>query len=460
MKIVVLNGSPKGETSVTMQYVAFIQKKFPQHDFKIILVAQQIRQIEREDRLFRDITGEIKNADGILWAFPLYILLVHAQYKRFIELITERAAEDVFRDKHTALLSTSIHFYDHTAHNYMHGICDDMNMKVYGSFSAGMQDLFKEKEQGKLLHFSQGFFDAIERDAPTVKVFPSLINQSLEYLPGSCRLSVDTRGRKVVILTDAEECQSNLNRMIDRFVAPFTGQAEVVNLRNIDIKGGCLGCLRCGYDNTCAYSGKDGFIDFYNSKVKTADVLVIAGSIRDRYLSSRWKTFFDRGFFNTHMPSLRGTQIGFLISGPFGQLPNLRQIFEAYVEWQQANLVGIVTDEQAESGKIDEMIDELALRSIEYTNSRYIRPATFLGVGGMKIFRDEIWGPLRFPFHADHQFYKGNGSYDFPQQDYATRMRNLLFGLMIKIPAIRKEIYGKLLIDKMVEPYKKLLAKI
>ena len=30
MKIVVLNGSPKGDISVTMQYVAYLKKKFPE----------------------------------------------------------------------------------------------------------------------------------------------------------------------------------------------------------------------------------------------------------------------------------------------------------------------------------------------------------------------------------------------------------------------------------------------
>ena len=30
MKFAILNGSPKGEFSITLQYVQFIQKKFPQ----------------------------------------------------------------------------------------------------------------------------------------------------------------------------------------------------------------------------------------------------------------------------------------------------------------------------------------------------------------------------------------------------------------------------------------------
>jgi len=459
MKIVILNGSPKGENSVTMQYVAFIQKKFPQHEFKQINIVPIIRQLESGGQVFNELMETIRIADGILWAFPLYVFLVHSHYKRFIELISERGTEAAFQGKHAGILTTSIHFYDHTAHNYMHGICDDLNMKFYAAYSAGMDDIFKEKERERLLQFSQGFFDAIHRDAFTTKVYQPLRTRTSEYVPGTDQASVATHGQKVVIVTDSEEHDSNLIRMVEKFAAYFPGQAEVINLHSLKIKGSCLGCIRCGYDNTCVYEGKDDFIEFYRSKLQTADILIFAGAIHDRYLSSLWKTFFDRAFFNTHIPALAGKQIAFLISGPLGQLPNLRQILEAYTEWQRINLVGIVTDE-SDSEKIDQSLQELARRSVEYGNRSYIKPATFLGVGGSKIFRDEIWGHLRFPFAADHQFYKNSGVYDFPQKDYATRIRNLLFGLIIKIPVVRKKIYGELLITKMVEPFKKIISKI
>ncbi len=110
------------------------------------------------------------------------------------------------------------------------------------------------------------------------------------------------------------------------------------------VNGTCLGCIQCGYDNECVYEGKDNYIDFYNTKVKSADILVWAGTIKDRYLSAIWKTFFDRSFFNGHTPSLIGKQIAFIISGPLSQVPNLRQILEAYVEIQHANLVDFITD--------------------------------------------------------------------------------------------------------------------
>ena len=261
--------------------------------------------------------------------------------------------------------------------------------------------------------------------------------------------------QKIVIVTDAEDNQVNLQRMIGHFAAQFAEPPEIVNLRLVDIKGSCLGCIQCGYDNTCVYKGKDEFIDMFNGKLKTADILVFAGAIRDRYLSSVWKTFFDRAFFNTHMPSFVGRQMAFLVSGPLRQLPNLRQILEAYTEHQQANLAGIVTDEQAGSPDTDSALRELATRCVNFSDWNYSKPHTFLGVGGIKIFRDEIWGPLRFPFVADHQYYKQHGVYDFPHQDYRSRAQNFLLGLLVKIPAIRREIYGPKMKEHMLKAYKK-----
>ena len=60
MKIAVLNGSPKGNISVTMQYVHFIQKKFPQHELKIFNISQEIRKIERDEKAFQGIIDEVR----------------------------------------------------------------------------------------------------------------------------------------------------------------------------------------------------------------------------------------------------------------------------------------------------------------------------------------------------------------------------------------------------------------
>jgi multimeric flavodoxin WrbA len=458
MKIVVLNGSPKGNMSVTLQYVLFIRKKFSQHELKIFNIAQEIRKIEGEEKAFQEIIEAVKSADGVLWAFPLYFLLVHSNYKRFIELLWERGAGAAFNNKYAASLSTSIHFFDHTAHNYINAICDDLDMRFLGAFSAGMYDLLKEKERVKLVLFARHFFEAIENKIPTSKNFVPLVTKKFDYAPGNAGKKLDGGGKRVLILTDSHNGHTNLGRMVERFKGSLSGDVEVINLNDVDIKGGCLGCIQCGYDNTCAYEGKDGYVEFFNTKVKRADVLVFAGAIKDRYLSSRWKLFFDRSFFYGHAPKYTGKQLGFIICGPLSQIPNLRQIFEAYAEGEQANLVDFVTDEYETSAEIDALLQSLAERLIRFANEGYTKPSTFLGVAGAKLFRDEIWGRLRPSFIADYRFYQEYGMLDFPQKDYKTRIQVAIFMLLERLPAFRKE-YVRRTKAEMIKPLQKVVDK-
>ncbi len=94
----------------------------------------------------------------MIWAFPVYCLLVPAHYKRFIELLLERHVEASFQDKYAAILTTSIHYFDHTAHEYVRGICDDLGMKCVGGYSAEIYDLLQEEEQGRFLLFAKALF--------------------------------------------------------------------------------------------------------------------------------------------------------------------------------------------------------------------------------------------------------------------------------------------------------------
>jgi multimeric flavodoxin WrbA len=459
MKIIVLNGSPKGDMSVTMQYVHFVQKKIPQHELKILNISRRIKAIEKGENAFREIIDEVRSADGLLWAFPLYFLLVPSNYKRFIELIWERASEGAFKGKYTASLSTSIHFYDHVAHNYINAICDDLDMKYVGGFSADMYDLLVEKERKRLILFAEHFFYAMENNKPTSKNFGSVIHGAFEYVPGDPQGGIGIGDKRVLVLTDSKDEGTNLGRMIHRFAGAFSGAVEVIDLNEIDIKGGCMGCIRCGYDNSCSYGDKDGYVEFFNTKVKAAHILVFAGSIKDRYLSSRWKLFFDRSFFNNHAPVMMGKQLGFIISGPLGQIPNLRQALEAFYEVQQVGIVDFITDECGDSMEIDALLQSLADRLVRFADEGYIKPASFLGVGGKKVFRDDIYGRLRFPFRADHEFYKKNGFYDFPQKNYKSRITNSILMLMNRIPSMRKEIYTKRIKKEMIKPLQKVFER-
>lgn len=442
MNILVLNGSPKGDNSVTMTYVKYLELVFPEHEFQVRHVAQSIHRLEKEEETFDELMQEVKQSQVILWAFPLYFMLVHGNYKRFIELIFERQQEQAFAGKYTASLSTSIHFFDHTAHHYIHGICEDLGMCFVTSFSAEMRDLMEEQERENLRTFLEGVIHARDEKMTAAKVFPMLVHPDLKYEPGLVTSKTDLGDLKLLVLTDTTSTTENLRNMVRRFCSSFVMEPEVVDLAQIRIAGGCLGCLKCGMDNECAYDGKDDVRMIYEEKLKQADIVVFALAMKDRYFSARWKSFLDRRFYQTHQPGLPGKQIGYLISGPLSLEQNLRQMIQAMAEFDQANLVDLLTDEVQASESLDRSITEFAEKLVWYARRNFMQPRTFLGVGGTKLFRDELWGRLRFVFQEDYRYYKRHGMMDFPQSNFITRLTHFAIPLT-RIGPIRKQIQKK-----------------
>jgi multimeric flavodoxin WrbA len=459
MKIAVLNGSPKGDRSVTMQYVRFIGKHFPEAELTIHNVAHQCGRYERDEKAFDAVMKDIEMSDAVLWGFPVYFFLVPAPYKRFIELIRERGAESAFRNRYAAVLTTSIHFYDHTAHSYLHAICDDLEMRYAGSFSADTEDLLKDEGRKSLLMFAEDFIESIKSGTPLMKAYAPIAGPGHRYTPGVSESGAATGKKHVLIVTDCRDKESSLAGMTEYLRSCFTGQVEVINLHDVNIKGGCLGCVKCSYDNRCVYQDRDGYHEFFTGKLRKADILIFAGAITDRYLSSRWKLFFDRSFFNNHTPALRGRQIGFVISGRLSAVPHLKQILEAYTELQECGIIDFVTDECGDSGAIDRALQSFAVRAARLAESGYVKPATFLGVASGKIFRDAIYGRYRFPFRADHIYYRTHGKYDFPQNNLAILARNALLSALVSIPPIRKKLYNGEMEKEMLRPYEAVLKK-
>jgi multimeric flavodoxin WrbA len=459
MKISVLNGSPKGDVSVTMQYVHYIQKMFPDNAMTVHNISQRIKAIEKDAGLFDKIVQDVKSSDLVVWAFPLYYLLVPSQYKRFIEMIFERKAAGSFKARYAAVITTSIHFFDHTAHNYMRAICDDLEMKFAGAYSAAMFDLVKSQERKRLITFAELAFDAVNKNRPASRSYWPLTRKKFAYKPSLAGKKIDAGNKKILILTDAKGGSSNQAAMVKRLRASFSVEPQVANLYDIDIKGGCLDCLQCGYDNQCVYGDSDGYREFFETTVKTADIIFYCGEIRDRYLSARWKQFLDRSFYNNHTPVLNGKQIGYMVSGPLRECASLRESMQGYPEFQQANLVDIVTDECGNSKELDAQIHAMASRAVESADKNYTMPKTFLGVGGHKIFRDEIWSSLRFPFVADHAYYKEHGMYDFPQSRRKQIVVSTILMTLSKIPGFRNEIYKKRMKDEMIKPLQSVLRR-
>src|SRR5208337_860704 len=171
MRILVLNGSPKGEFSITIQYMKYIIKHRPGHEYKILDIGRDIKKIEKDQERLAAIIGEMKAADGIVWAFPVYHLSVPSQLMRLIELITPAGASGAFKDKYTAVLTTSIHYYDNLAHNYARAVSEDLGLRYVDGFSAEMEDLRNPLWRKQLLAYFDRFVDSIEEHAPTERKY-------------------------------------------------------------------------------------------------------------------------------------------------------------------------------------------------------------------------------------------------------------------------------------------------
>ena len=48
MNILVLNGSPKGKNSITLQTLLYLQKKNPEHTFEVLHVGQKIKSLTKD----------------------------------------------------------------------------------------------------------------------------------------------------------------------------------------------------------------------------------------------------------------------------------------------------------------------------------------------------------------------------------------------------------------------------
>lgn len=440
MRFVVLLGSPTGDKSVTLQYVRYLQKRMLRHDFELVDVGRRINAMTRNPAELQRVLERVKAAHGVIWAFPVYVALVPSQLKRFVELVEQRGGVEAFAGRHAAALCTSVHFYDHTALDYIDAVSMDFGMEVVPGYSAEMMDLLKKEERRRLEGWMEHLAHCIQHKVPGERRFPARGKPSPPYRPEAVAkvAEVDKDERKrVVLLSDAGEGDDNLRAMIEVFCRRMPHPVDVVHLDDFGMKGGCVGCLRCSFEGQCVY--RDAYREIYETRVKPADAMVGAGSIRDRYFSARYKMYLDRAFYNGHRPINRGKRAAFLVSGPLSRHPQLRQVLTGLTDMAGTELCGFACDESGDAPQITASIDALCRRLSANLATGVSRPSTFLGVGGHKIFRDLVYAqkPL---FREDYRFYSEHGLLDFPQSDPMVRLNRLGLALLYAVPALRRRM--------------------
>ncbi len=442
MKILVINGSPKGKYSITLQTTNYLQKLYPQHSFEVLDAGHRIKAFERD---FSPALQAIEKAEVILFSYPVYTFIAPYQLHRFIELIKESGVS--LEGKFATQLTTSKHFYDVTALRYIQDNCADLGLKYIKGLSADMDDLLTEKGQKEAKAFLEFVEFSVENniyEKPSVTNTPA-INKPVTVPEDDG----DIKSGDVAIITNCEADDEQLKNMIARFQAKCSRKTRVINIGEYPFKGGCLGCFNCAVSGKCVY--KDGFDEFLRGTIQTAQAIVIAFTIKDHSMGASFKLYDDRQFCNGHRTVTMGMPMGYLISGNYSQEYNLQMIVEGRAQVGGNFLAGVATDEADPDGEIDKLAETL-----EYAlNTEYVPPQNFYGIGGMKIFRDLIW-QMQGMMKADHKFYKSHGQYDFPQKKRGRMMLMYLVGAMLSSEAIKSKM-GNKMNEGMAAPYVKVI---
>ena len=450
MRILILNGSPSGENSITLQTIRYLEKRFPKHTYEVLHVGQRIKSMEKD---FSQCIEAIERARLIIFCYPVYTFLVPAQLHRFIELMKENAVD--VKGKYATQLTTSKHFYDITAHRFIEDICEDLELRYVRGMSADMEDLLTGKGQREARDFFRFVCWHIRNDFAerTRKPIASAVTFAPQ-IPPVPEEGVSKTGHRVALVTDldTEEPSLSLDAMIRCFEKCMPAKVNVINIREFPFAGGCLGCFNCASDGVCVY--KDGFDTFLREKINDADAVVYAFTIKDHSMGSRFKMFDDRQFCNGHRTVTMGKPVAYLIDGDIGREENLRMLIDARAEVGGNFLAGIasnVSDPRAE-------IRFLAARLSYCLKHRFSMPQNFYGVGGMKIFRDLIF-KMQGLMKEDHRFYKEHNFYDFPQKDRIQIASMYLISAMMNNKALRKKLNINMT-EGMLMPYRKVIEKV
>lgn len=441
MNILVLNGSPKGDYSITLQTSKYIEKFNSDHNFEYINIGQRIKAIEKD---MAPVIKSLENADLIIFSYPVYTFMAPYQLHRFIELLKSSGA--AIEGKIATQITTSKHFYDVTAHKYIQDNCNDMGLKYIRGLSADMEDLLSDKGRSEAKQFFEYICHCIQNE-----VFEPITEPVADYKPVSVvagKVNADKTG-DVVVLTNCEADDVQLKSMIEHFRNISSFNTRVINLTDFPFKGGCLGCMNCTTDGNCVY--KDGFQELLRNDIQKTDAIIHAFTIKDHSMGASYKLYDDRQFCNGHRSVTMGMPVGYIVSGNYSCETNLQTVIEGRANVGGNFLCGVATDETAP----DNELRKLALNLKFAIDNKYSQPANFYGVGGIRIFRDLIY-LMKGMMKEDHKFFKAHGQYDFPQKKKGTMLLMYLVGAAMSNPKVKAKM-GNMMNEGMLMPYKKIL---
>jgi len=121
-------------------------------------------------------------------------------------------------------------------------------------------------------------------------------------------------------------------------------------------------------------------------------------------------------------------------------MANLREVLTTYAQWQEANLVAVLSDEVGDARSLDAQIAALATRMLGAMAEGYVQP---------------FFGRLRGVFTADHRYYARTGFYDFPTRKWGERLVNRALLAAFRFRGLRRA-FDRHVTKGMLRPFARL----
>ncbi len=445
MKITVINGSPKGESGITVQSARYLEKRYGE-EIEYLHVGKKIRAYETKDELIADAIDKMKSADLVLVVFPVYTMLATAQLVRFFELLTKTDVS--LSGVNVSIITTSMRFYDVTALQQVKDILSDFECNFFDGISMDMQGLLDQKGREEL----EGWYEMLKFSLGNnnfVKLNKKISKDVDEY-HSNVRQKDKTGNKKIALVTDG--MSGNLGEMIKSFKLQSKNVVDIFDISLFPFKCSCLGCLKCTAHAHCMV--KDGFEE-YLAKINSYDSIVHAFTIQNHSMSSNMKTYFDRQFVNGHRPVNTYKPTGNIVSGALSEEPNLQVYLTARAGIGENFVAGCASDEFDPNKDIKSLAENL-----DFLLDSGVKPAkTFYQVGGMKIFRDMIY-EMRGLMSEDYRFYKQENLLDFPQKRKGKVLLSYFIGWASRSKFVAKKMGANFMAQGMLMPFEKLLEKV
>lgn len=408
----------------------YLEKYFDADQFSYIDAGAKIRSLEKD---FSEVKNKVADADAIVFCYPVYTCLATSQLHRFIELLNDENI--TLKNKTVTQFTTSKHFYDMTAHRCIEENVFDLGGNYVKGMSADMNDLITANGQKQLIEFWK--FVRYSHEKHIFETAPAKLTDDRPTYTSFSPDNTFKNGRSVALITNCKKTDLTLTAMISDFVSASPFNVTVYNVADMQLKGGCLGCLRCAADGNCVYT--DGFQQLLREKLESADAMVFAFTPKCHTMGADFKRFDDRRFCNGHRTTCEGKPTAYIVGGSLKNEDNLRELLDARPEIAGNYSAGIATAD----GGAEEMKSVIAKLDYALENKLSL-PQNFYGEGGRRIFRDLVF-VMQGIMRADHKFYKSHGYYDdLPSKQWKTKLLMKLAGVAFNNPSIRKKLGGKI----------------